>query len=327
MNGASNHLFGGIEGGGTQSTIILMDSSGRSLVQYVGPSTNHYATGMEECARRLAELVDVALKEAGLPPNTSLKALGLCLSGCEDEATNAGLEQELRRQRPDLAELIVVASDTLGPIATACPRGGVVVISGTAYWIAARAVKLLIDEEDHLVDPPHPTHALRTLVLTHFNIEDRFGMLHHCYQNFSKSFYASLTRGIADLATKGDVVCQQLMFDGGEALGRHVAALSRNIDSSLYDPPDGLSIICVGSVWKSFELLRPGFVAGLRPRSKLDVSVPRWSLLRLKTSSALGAVYLAAKKADCDIPRDYDKNAEVIFRYSDAKCPDKAVSS
>ncbi|KAF2361897.1 ATPase BadF/BadG/BcrA/BcrD type [Trinorchestia longiramus] len=343
MSNVFSDLFGGVEGGGTQSTIILKDSCGRSLVQHVGPATNHYPIGIEECVRRLAELVETALQKAGLPLNTKLKGLGLCLSGCEDPETDAEVERALLRLRPGIAEHIVVGSDTLAPIATACQNGGLVVISGTgsnallmnpdgqtyrcggwghmlgdegsAYWTAARAVKLLFDEEDNLIDSPHNLDALRNLFYSHFDIKDRFGMLHHCYQKFSKSFYASMTRGIADLAAEGDPVCKQLMFDAGHALARHVAALSRNIDPILFDSPDGLPIICTGSVWNSFELLRPGFVSGLSQPCKLDKVIPKCSLFKLKTNCAVGAIYLAAKKANCEIPRDYDQNAELLFRY------------
>lgn len=44
----------------------------------------------------------------------------------------------------------------------------------TAYWIAARAVKLLFDEDDNLIDPPFNTAQLRDIVYTHFELKDRY---------------------------------------------------------------------------------------------------------------------------------------------------------
>lgn len=44
----------------------------------------------------------------------------------------------------------------------------------TAYWIAARAVKLLFDEDDNLIDPPFNTSQLRDIVYTHFELKDRY---------------------------------------------------------------------------------------------------------------------------------------------------------
>ena len=101
---------------------------------------------------------------------------------------------------------------------------------GSAYWIAHRGIKMLFDEEDNLVDPPYPTHRLRSLVLDHFGIKGRMGMLPHCYENFTKSFFASLTKKIAQMASDGDALCKQLLYDGGVVLGRYLAAVSRNVD-------------------------------------------------------------------------------------------------
>lgn len=49
----------------------------------------------------------------------------------QQEATNANLERELKEHHPDIANSYVVCSDTVGSIYTACPVGGMVVISGT----------------------------------------------------------------------------------------------------------------------------------------------------------------------------------------------------
>ncbi|KAK7072907.1 hypothetical protein SK128_011240 [Halocaridina rubra] len=127
---------------------------------------------------------------------------GLCLSGCEEDEANKDMAVQLMRRYPDLAKNVIVGSDTQGSIATACQNGGIVLISGTgsnalllnpdgktyrcggwghligdeggAYWIAARAVKLLFDEDDNMVDPPFNTTMLREIVYTHFELKDRY---------------------------------------------------------------------------------------------------------------------------------------------------------
>lgn len=55
-------------------------------------------------------------------------------------------------------------------------------------------------------------------------------MLDHCYASFQKSKFASLTAKICMGASEGDAMCTQLMYDTGFQLGRHISALSRNID-------------------------------------------------------------------------------------------------
>lgn len=108
-----------------------MDDSGEILSIVSGPHSNHWIIGIAECARRLAELVDRAKEEANIPKSVQLRSLGLSLSGCEQEATNKELEEELRKSFPTVAESYVVCSDTIGSIASASRNGGVCLISGT----------------------------------------------------------------------------------------------------------------------------------------------------------------------------------------------------
>lgn len=76
-------------------------------------------------------MVTNAKIEAGIPETIKLKSLGLSLSGCEQDATNRLLENELRIVYPNLSESYVVCSDTVGSIHTASNLGGLVLISGT----------------------------------------------------------------------------------------------------------------------------------------------------------------------------------------------------
>nr|XP_045601867.1 N-acetyl-D-glucosamine kinase-like isoform X1 [Procambarus clarkii] len=339
-------IFGGVEGGGTHSWIVLMDGKGHKIAELEGPATNRWLMGQKECLERICKLVQDAKEMAGVSQDTILEGLGLCLSGCEEDDANRRMEVDILEQFPNLTKHVVVASDTQGSIATACHNGGIVLISGTgsnalllnpdgqtfrcggwghmlgdeggAYWIAARAVKILFDEEDNLIDPPFCTAKLRNIVFTHFELKDRFGMLEHIYSTFQKAKFASLTAKISEEAANGDAMCARILYDGGFALGRHISALSRNMHPDLLASEDGLQIVCSGSVWKSWEYLREGFVDGAKPQLKKDRIIPKFKLLRLAVgavTSALGASYLGALKANYDMPRDYKKNVSPFFTY------------
>lgn len=337
-------IFGGIEGGGTHSWVVLVDGSGHKIAELEGPSTNKWLLGQTECLQRVYQLVQDAKKQAGVPSDTVLEALGLCMSGCEEEESNRELEATVLAQYPTLARHVTVTSDTYGSIATGCQKGGIVLISGTgsnallvnpdgsigrcggwghilgdeggAYWMASRGIKILFDEEDNLIDPIFNTEKLRSVVYSHFDIKDRYGMLQHAYTSFDKSKYAGLTAKIGKAGLEGDPMCARIMYDGGYALGRHISALSRNIDPELYMGENGLQIVCAGSVWKSWELLKPGFLDGIKPHCEKDVPVPKYTLVKLTITSAMGATYMGAEKALYNLPRDYSKNVSRIFKYS-----------
>ena len=66
-------LYGGVEGGGTHSTLMLFSSAGFKLAEVEGPSTNLYQIGIPETNNRIAAMVVAGLEQAGLPANTQLQ--------------------------------------------------------------------------------------------------------------------------------------------------------------------------------------------------------------------------------------------------------------
>jgi len=191
----------GIEGGGGHSVIVLFNAKGQKLDELEGPSTNHWLVEMEKCQTIIHSMVQEVLLKAGLPSNTTLLSLGLSLSGCEDEETNEELKQGLIKKFPNMAVHYFICSDTIGAIATASENGGLVLISGTgsnsfllnpdlttarcggwgyllgdegsAWWVAERTIKIIIDEEDNRRCPPHDTSYIRKAMRNHFQIKDK----------------------------------------------------------------------------------------------------------------------------------------------------------
>ncbi|KAL1402385.1 hypothetical protein pipiens_020542, partial [Culex pipiens pipiens] len=94
-------------------------------------------------------------------------------------------------------------------------------------------------------------------------------------------------------------------------LARSVCALSPRISPALISQCGEVDIVCVGSVWLSWELLEPGFTRELEnAKFKYDLK-----LLKLTNTMALGAAYLAADTFDLELPRDYSKNYEVFYGH------------
>lgn len=156
---------------------------------------------MEECQRRLADLVKQCKMKGNLDPNLPLLSLGMTLSGCEQQESNNVLKQGMIEKYPEVAENYFVGSDTLGAVAVAHEDGGLVLIAGTgsnallinpdstekrcggwgyligdegsAFWIAKLAVKICFDEQDNVIVPPHSTKFLWDNIKSHFNVSDR----------------------------------------------------------------------------------------------------------------------------------------------------------
>lgn len=195
---------------------------------------------------------------------------------------------------------------------------------GGAYWIAFKAVKIVFDHEDNLEKCPYDTTTAWNLIKSHFDVENRRDMLEHCYAKFQKSFYARLCHKMSVAASNGDELCQRIFTDAGRQLAKMVSALTPKVDKALIET-GYLSIICVGSVWLSWELLQDGFINELN-HQKIPFEL---RLLQLKpnVSMAIGAYYMAADSVGFPMPRDYSKNYEIFFNYDGHKLNGKEISN
>lgn len=184
---------------------------------------------------------------------------------------------------------------------------------GAAWWISNRAMKTVFDHEDKLEICPYDTSVVWDIIKSHFNIENRTDMLDHCYAKFQKSFYAKLCQKLSLAASNDDILCQHIFNDAGRQLAKMVAALIPKVDKSLTEA-GYLSIICVGSVWLSWELMESGFLKEIKTR-KVPFDL---YLLKLKPnmSMAVGAYLMAADDVNFPIPRDYTKHYEIFYKVS-----------
>lgn len=150
-------------------------------------------------------------------------------------------------------------------------------------------------------------------VKNHFNIESQHDLLDHCYAKFDKAFFASLCASLAESANQGDPLCVHLFTEAGRFLAKSAWALLPKVCDGLLE--NGVfSVVCVGSVWKSWHLLEPGFTKEINARElRFDLK-----MLRLTQSMAIGAAYIAADAIKFDLPRNYANNYEIFHRYGKA---------
>ena len=102
----------------------------------------------------------------------------------------------------------------------------------------------------------------------------------------------------------------------------------------LSQAPGGLHVVCVGSVWKSWQLLKTGFLQGIKDDKGNPVilkkinntahiymkifllqTVPELTMVKLSVSMATGAAYLGARAAKQTLPKSFQKNVEQFFHF------------
>ncbi|VDM11391.1 unnamed protein product [Wuchereria bancrofti] len=288
--------------GATQSRLLFIDEAGKRYGEWSRTGLNCCLDGFDVVADRIAKWIQMAKKEVGIVG--PLAAVGMGLSGAEDEKSNQRLINFLKDQHGDIAVEFSLSSDAVVAAAASFQNGAAVIVAGTgsacrllkadssvhgvggwghqigdggsAFWIARRLIQCIFDEEDGLHPSPHPISKTKRLFLEFFDLSDKAGILDILYTNFDKSRIASFAAHVAKEANDDPLV--RLVFrDAGEQLGLHVRAVSRNFDEVGLDPCLSSSemlhnarLLLIGSVWRSWELLKDGKIA-IRLIRRLDL--------------------------------------------------------
>ncbi|CAH8527339.1 unnamed protein product [Dicrocoelium dendriticum] len=324
--------YGGIEGGTTGSRMVLLNAEGAQVGYSEGPHTNYWHIGMQEAARRVVMLTEDALVSAGLPKDTKLKSLGLALSGVNTELNQWQITDAVRSVAPNIADKIYACNDAVGALVTATDGDAMVLISGTgsicalirkdmtlirigglgyllgdegsAFWVAHQAIMSYIKVTEGFHHVRHSMIRLAEAIRMHFKIRRHDELLAHFNENIDKTYIAQLCYPLAQAAHEGDQYCIKLFYNAGVHLGRHVSAAVRHADKEGLIGPEGIDVVCCGSVFKSWSLLEAGFYAGLKPKHRNDCRRGRIILRLLQKTAAIGATILAARlELGVNLPR------------------------
>ena len=148
----------------------------------------------------------------------------LCLSGCEDVDSNREMARLFVETFAHVTSNCFIYSDTLAPLIACSHSQGVVLIAGTgsncllvksdgsdvrcggwghvigdegsAFWIAKKALKAVINAEDNYLEV-EGVEDVRQLVMSHFGINSLTEILDQIYANFDKKHFSSLARQLA----------------------------------------------------------------------------------------------------------------------------------
>ncbi|CAB3403719.1 unnamed protein product [Caenorhabditis bovis] len=324
-------MFAGIEGGATASKLVLTDKSGEKRIFSETNGTNYYLQGIESVGDQVATWIRKIAQENSIV--LPLESLGMGLSGAEDEELNNKFKMYLKMHHGDIAKHFYLSSDAVCTVAANFSNQGMVLIAGTgsscrmllkngevkgaggwghmigdgcsAFWIANRAMRILFDHDDGLEPSPHSVETIRKLLCQHFKIADKIGILDYLYKKFEKHRIAGFTKTLAEHAS--DPAIAQLFDDAGHMIAKHVRAVCRGLEPGDLENVD---IVLVGSVFKSWSLLRNGFKNELQ-----NAGIRKLTIYSPSEEPSIGAAVIGAREAGIEIEHAKNKIVKEIIEF------------
>jgi glucosamine kinase len=309
------NVYIGIDGGGTHSFAVAVDSTGRRLAAAKAGSLNFFGAGLPTARRHLKKLSQSL--EQQLPPKTQINRIVVGCAALFSDATNAEKKNLCRGILP-LDRTRVISDCQTACFGATLGRPGVVIIAGTgsivvaqnedgqhqrvggwghilgdegsAYWMAVEAVKSVIAAEEGLGSKTRLGHFVRQWFKVK-KLTEVVPIIHG--PDFTKERFAMLASDLARKAGRRDAVFREICRRGGRALASQ--ALTAVKLARVKTRP--LPVYLVGGVLTNNALVRAGLVAALKNSCAVRIAKPSLPPLLGATAIALAdaRVELTAK--------------------------------
>ena len=303
--------FAGVDGGGTRSTLVLADAAGAELARVAGPAGIVDPRHPERSAEVIAQLVRLALAQAGLSGRPAALCAGL--AGVGNEAERVAVESALAGA--EVAGAVRIVSD--GEIALHGAFGGgagVLLIAGTGSVAYGRSPDgrmercggwgMMVGDEGsgyaigrsglaaalRSVDGREGETQLLPALLKVLSLEGPSGIPPWAGRA-SKSDIAALARHVVDVAAAGDGLAMRVVEHHARELASHVIALAHRLGPWPGDVP----VVFHGGV------LRSGLYATMVDR-QLAQNAHRYRIQPARADAVHGALSYARTMAGGGVP-------------------------
>ncbi len=309
-------VYLGVDGGGTKTALVLLDSAGQVLASGLAPSCYYLGHGIQLVHKVLSEGVGAICSQAGIAPADVTQAFfalpGYGEVSADMDALNEIPGRVLGHSRYSCNNDMVAGwAGSLGAV------DGVNVIAGTgsmtygehgarslrvggwgelfddegsAYWIAVRGLSTFAQMSDGRL-PRGPLHDLLTEHLGLATDLDLVDVVLNRWQG-DRSRIASLALTVTAAATAGDAECRRILQRAGEVLADLVTA---TIDQLDFSADERVPVSWSGGVFTSPEV-RDSF------RSRLSTTPV--DLREPLLPPVLGAALYAARLAGSPLAAD-----------------------
>jgi N-acetylglucosamine kinase-like BadF-type ATPase len=278
-------VFLGVDGGGTKTALVLVDSNGNIVARQRQDSAYHLQTGIEELRRQIKRGVESILADAGIEAANIQKAFfGLPAYG-EDSRIVAELDEIPASlfERPQYQcgnDMVCAWAGSLGGSdginivagtgsiaygerqgrsARAGGWGELFSDEGSAYWLAVRGLRLFSQMSDGRL----PRGPLYDVVRDEFHLTQDLDLSGFVMVEIAgkRDAMAALARLVAKAAELADAAVLELYVKAAKELVRIVAAVARQLG---YNEDEVIATSYSGGVFRAGAIILDPLRAELR---------------------------------------------------------------
>jgi N-acetylglucosamine kinase len=310
----------GVDGGGSKTHCVALDSSGRLLARGIGGPSNPLAVGFEAASMAILD----AIGEASMRCRVErFDAACVAVAGVERPVSRGMLEERLRAALP-AAQVFVVPDAMAALYGATLGEPGVVVIAGTgsiAYgWRdigeVARAGgwgwkigdegsgyeigRKALNAAARAHDGRGPKTLLLPLILEAFNLKDPMELIDLIYlEGLKPHRVATLTPLVVEAAEKDDQVARRILREAGAELARAAVAVVRRLGLEGF-----FTVSYTGGVFQESSLIRGLF------EEEVKRAAPGCRVTPVRFEPAVGAAMLAFRKIGVEVDEAFLETLE-----------------
>lgn len=270
----SYQLFLGVDGGGTKTSVALMNAAGEVIAEGTAGASNPLRVGVETAVANIAAAIDKACDNGDISRG-DIAAATLGLAGVRRQDIRERVcESFITRFR--IRDTNVTTDADIALYGTTMGKAGLVVIAGTGSVclgvnaMGERAMsggwgpiagdegggRGIAGEALHAVakasDGRGPKTKLSERAAEYFrasNVENLIGAIYA--PKMDNSRIAGFARLVVETALDGDKIAREIIADAGRELGMAAAAVLKKLGLEKQEVPIG----CVGGVFNAGRLL------------------------------------------------------------------------
>ncbi len=324
-----NRYVIGVDGGGTKTEFVLLDSSGNVIGRTKGESTNYQAMGGKRLKEELLRGFTTLMSSTNVSPN-KIDQLFLGLAGAGRESDKKEIVELFGDT--EFAKRITVDSDAKVALAGAFGVGpGIIIISGTGaicfgknnegkivrsggwgyllgdegsgYFIGREAIIASLKD----LDGRGEKTKLRKRLEEHFNLSSIDQIIPHIYQNrIDHVAIANLAPIVFEQANHDDTIAEEIVRRTGKELG----ILAKAVAQRLNFENDEIKVALIGSIFKHKDVLINEISKELYEISwNIEISDPMFA-------PQFGAALLALQNSGIEINEMLLKNLQYSIKQS-----------